>query len=57
MELDALTQKIVHRFRSGNWTNCTQAEAPFKRIAEQLTLEERPIVQATPGFHSTAFAF
>uniref|UniRef100_A0A1I8FI61 Peptidase A2 domain-containing protein n=1 Tax=Macrostomum lignano TaxID=282301 RepID=A0A1I8FI61_9PLAT len=39
MELDALTQRILNRVRQGDWRNCSQAEAQFKKVSNKLTLE------------------
>ncbi|PAA80925.1 hypothetical protein BOX15_Mlig029604g7 [Macrostomum lignano] len=39
MELDALTQRIPNRVRQGDWRNCSQAEAQFKKVSNKLTLE------------------
>lgn len=40
MEVDLFVQKIVTRVHSGNWSHCTQAENPFKLVAETLTLND-----------------
>ena len=36
---DSLIQRIMWRVVSGNWTACSEAEGPFKRACDCLTIE------------------
>jgi hypothetical protein len=50
IESDRLLQRIVRRIRSGDWRDCTQAEAAFKKVAECLTLENGLIYMRRRAF-------
>ena len=36
---DSLLQRIMWRVVSGNWSACSQAETPYKKVSRQLTID------------------
>ena len=47
---DPFLQGIMNRVKRGRWSNCTQAERPFKRFAERLTIEDGMLYRGTRLF-------
>lgn len=39
LSADSLAQRVIQRVRSGSWTDCSEAELPFKKVSECLTIE------------------
>jgi hypothetical protein len=37
---DPTSKRVFQRITSGDWTNCSEIEMPFKRISQTLTLED-----------------
>ena len=37
----------MQRVKSGNWNNCSEAERPFKKLADALTIEQNVLYLGT----------
>jgi hypothetical protein len=47
---DNMLQRILWRVTSGDWTACTQAEAPFRAVSDKLTIENGMLYYGTCVF-------
>ena len=50
LSVDSFAKKIMDRVRSGNWTNCSQAEVPYRAASDKLTIEDDMLYAGTKLF-------
>lgn len=50
LAVDSFANRIMNRVRSGNWIKCSQAETPYRLVAEKLTIEDGMLYAGTKLF-------
>ena len=47
LKFDKIAQRVMQRVKNGNWSNCSEAEQPFKKLADALTIQQNVLYLGT----------